>query len=422
MEQEKQMGTAQEVQKHEKKSTLSVRMMGTVSAEYNGEYFPVGMALTGKLLQLFLILLYAGKRGVGREELLDILYGNGEYSNPSGSLRAAVFRLRRLLKDILPPHEYILTEGGIYRWDNGPVKVRIDAKEFEKAAEDALKTGSKEALCEACDLYYGEFLTQMAGEKWVSVIGVKYQEMYFQCLRAADQLLKRDREYDRLLELSTAACKLYPYEECQMMKLDCLIALKRYQEAMEIYKQVVVQYFEEQGLPPSETMLQRFRLMSGQIRYTSDMLKDIEDTLKEREETQGPYYSTYPSFIDCYRLINRMSERFHLENTLFCITILDPKGALLEGELVQAASEQLKNAIGGSLRKGDLFTCYSPVQYLVLLNGTGQEHVLAVCKRVERSLNQWSSGKKIRLNYQVLSWDGNMDGLEAGSAVFGLAP
>ena len=33
--------------------------------------------------------------------------------------------------------------------------------------------------------------------------------------------------------------------------------------------------------------------MSGQIRYTSDMLKDIENTLKEREETQGPYYSTY---------------------------------------------------------------------------------------------------------------------------------
>ena len=189
MEQEKQTGTAQEVKKQEKTGTLSVRMMGTVSAEYNGEYFPVGMALTGKLLQLFLILLYAGKRGVGREELLDILYGNGEYSNPSGSLRAAVFRLRRLLKDHLPPHEYILTEGGIYRWDNGPVKMRIDAKEFERAAEDALKTGSKEALCEACDLYYGEFLTQMAGEKWVSVIGVKYQEMYFQCLRAADQLL-----------------------------------------------------------------------------------------------------------------------------------------------------------------------------------------------------------------------------------------
>lgn len=274
----------------DKKGILTVRMMGTISVEYEGEFFPIGTALTGKILQLFLILLYAGKKGVGREELLDAFYGNGEYANPSGSLRAAVFRLRRLLKEMLPEHEYICTDGGIYRWDEGNVTVSIDARNFEKAAQSALATGKKEELCHACSLYYGEFLSQMTGEKWVNVIGVKYQELYFKCLRLASRLLKADREYDRLLNLSTAASRLYPYEECQMMKLDCLIALKRYQEAMEVYKQVVVQYFEEQGLPPSETMLQRFRLMSGQIRYTSDMLKDIENTLKEREETQGPYY------------------------------------------------------------------------------------------------------------------------------------
>ena len=149
-------------------------------------------------------------------------------------------------------------------------------------------------------------------------------------------------------------------------------------------------------------MLQRFRLMSGQIRYTSDMLKDIENTLKERDETQGPYYSTYPSFIDSYRLVSRMAERFSFEYTLFCITLVDGKGALLEGEMVQTTSEMLKNAIGESLRKGDLFTCYSPVQYLILLNGAGQEHVLAVCERVERSLKQWENGKKINFSHQIL--------------------
>ena len=222
----------------DKKGILTVRMMGTISVEYEGEFFPIGTALTGKILQLFLILLYAGKKGVGREELLDAFYGNGEYANPSGSLRAAVFRLRRLLKEMLPEHEYICTDGGIYRWDEGNVTVSIDARNFEKAAQSALATGKKEELCHACSLYYGEFLSQMTGEKWVNVIGVKYQELYFKCLRLASRLLKADREYDRLLNLSTAASRLYPYEECQMMKLDCLIALKRYQEAMEVYKQV----------------------------------------------------------------------------------------------------------------------------------------------------------------------------------------
>ena len=52
----------------DKKGILTVRM------EYEGEFFPVGTALTGKILQLLLILLYAGKKGVGREELLDVFY------------------------------------------------------------------------------------------------------------------------------------------------------------------------------------------------------------------------------------------------------------------------------------------------------------------------------------------------------------
>lgn len=45
----------------DKKGILTVRMMGTISVEYEGEFFPVGTALTGKILQLFLILLWAGK-------------------------------------------------------------------------------------------------------------------------------------------------------------------------------------------------------------------------------------------------------------------------------------------------------------------------------------------------------------------------
>ena len=64
-----------------------------------------------------------------------MLYGNGENTNPSGSLRAAVFRLRKTLEGCgLPEHEYIRTDSGIYRWDGGGVPVYIDAKDFEITA------------------------------------------------------------------------------------------------------------------------------------------------------------------------------------------------------------------------------------------------------------------------------------------------
>ena len=75
------------------------------------------------------------------------------------------------------------------------------------------------------------------------------------------------------------------------MKIDCLIAMKRFKDAMQVYDQAVTQYFEEQGLPPSEKMLERFRTMSGQIRYTSDTLKDIRDSLhRQFNQERGCVY------------------------------------------------------------------------------------------------------------------------------------
>ena len=384
---------------------LTVFMMGSIMLEYNRKPLQIPGGPSGKVLQLVLILLYSGEEGVHREELLDMLYGNGECSNPSGSLRAAVFRLRKLLEGSeLPPREYIRTDGGIYRWDSGELPVYIDARDFENTAKEALRTHDEALLKRACGLYQGEFLAQLAGEKWVSVVGVRYQELYFSCLRAASSLMKKNREYTGLLEICNYACELYPYEECQIMKIDCLIAMKRFKEAMQVYDAAVSQYFEEQGLPPSEKMLERFRIMSGQIRYTSDTLKDIRDSLHERDRINGPYYCAYPAFIDCYRLLARMAERVDFSSVLLCCTLLDARGKPLDtgGELLKTASEKLHDAIAKSLRKGDLFTCYNPSQYLVMLNGTSNEYCLRIYERIDRNLHLWDGGRKVKLNYQVM--------------------
>ncbi len=174
---------------------------------------------------------------------------------------------------------------------------------------------------------------------------------------------------------------------------------------MQVYKWVVRQYFEEQGLPPSEKMLERFRTMSSQIRYTTDMLKDVRESLKERDAVNGPYYCSYPSFIDSYRLLNRLSERISFEKVLICIFFVDIRGKALDdgNDLLKEASSQLRKAVGISLRKGDLFTCYSPSQYLILLSGADQEECQNIFQRIEQNLRCWEDWRRIRLKYEVLS-------------------
>ena len=45
----------------DKKGILTVRMMGTISVEYEGEFFPVGTALTGKIFCMQERREWAGK-------------------------------------------------------------------------------------------------------------------------------------------------------------------------------------------------------------------------------------------------------------------------------------------------------------------------------------------------------------------------
>ena len=83
------------------------------------------------------------------------------------------------------------------------------------------------------------------------------------------------------------------------MQIDCLMALGRYKEAMEIYETAAAFYFEELGLEPSEEMLDRFRQMRDKIHYNASVISDIKHGLQEGENNNGAYFCSYPGFVDC---------------------------------------------------------------------------------------------------------------------------
>ena len=98
-----------------KKSVLKVQMFGAYEIEYEGNPVSFERNTTTKTNQLMQILLQAGEKGVTRAKLLSDLFGNEEMSNPANSLRATVFRLRRLLAAAgLPEDEYVTIRGGSY--------------------------------------------------------------------------------------------------------------------------------------------------------------------------------------------------------------------------------------------------------------------------------------------------------------------
>lgn len=393
----------------EKKGPVfTANMLGGLSFYYGNDVFSIKCNNTSKVMQLFLILLGAGQEGIPRVHLLESLYGRDDTQDTKNAFRILVFRLRKLLNDtIIPKDDYIIVEKGIYRF-GGHLNIQIDYKVFLENADAALKTEETEQkldkLKRVCENYTGELLPFLANEEWVAVESVHCKDVYFNCLREACDLLKERGKYEDMLELCNRAIEIYPFEEWQLVQIDCLLAMNRYKEALKVYEDATTLFFEELGLSPSEKMLARFRAMSGQIQYAMGTLTDIKDSLKEKEFIPGAYYCSYPSFIDSYRIIVRMIERSGQSVFLMLCTITDNKGNPMEREdLLAEYSASLNQAICKSLRRGDLYTRYSPNQFLVLLIGIKQEDCEITYVRINGKFRELCPSQKVQIQYYVSS-------------------
>ena len=72
---------------------------------------------------------------------------------------------------------------------------------------------------------------------------MEYQKLYFDCLREAEALLKSRGRFEELLDLSTRACSIYPYEEFYLGQIDCLMSMERFKEAMDVYEKATFLLF-----------------------------------------------------------------------------------------------------------------------------------------------------------------------------------
>lgn len=387
---------------------LIVKMLGGFSLLYAGKELILDRSSVSKTTQLLQMVLLHQEDGIAKTSLIDGLYGREDVENRNGSLNNTLFRLRRQLKAAgLPESNYINIQKGMCRWDPG-IPVEIDCCRFEEkvlAGQRGEETEKKmEFYREACGLYAGEFLPDMIGEDWVTVRNIHYRNLYFSCLEELCGWLKEKEEFEEIYQLTTQASAIYPFEEWQIWRIDSLIAMARYQEAMEIYQTTTRLFFDELSLPPSPQMLERFRFMSERISQSAGAIEDIKQGLIEREMVKGAYFCTFPSFVDIYHIISRMMERNGTSVYIMLCTLRGSKGPVLgEDERNREVSGMLMDAIRESLRRGDFYTRYNVGQYLVMLSGINQENCSKVSARIGGAFRRRMRRNEFQVDFYVAS-------------------
>lgn len=333
---------------NEKKAILNVRMLGDFSITYEGRQVSFGKNTATKAMKLLQILIYYGEQGIAREKLLNALYVREELADAANNLRVTAHRLKKMIIDAgLPEYDYIVIKKGIYRW-NAPVPTVVDARKFQELYEEAQNCADtkqkEELLKQVCNMYRGEFLPEISGDEWVLLESVQYKKLYSNALKELCDGLIEKCDYEEALLFCEPACRLYPFDEWQSIKIECYLGMKRYKEAMKEYDDTAKLFFEELGISPSERLMEQFDQMSSQLKHVKP--KEIQDIKQRLKEDKG-----HP---------------------------------LEKPEKLELLSEELQNTIQHCLRKGDSFTKYSPSQYLVLLIGTNKENCGLIFDRIRK--------------------------------------
>lgn len=333
---------------NEKTAILNVRMLGDFSITYEGRQVSFGKNTATKAMKLLQILIYYGEQGIAREKLLNALYVREELADAANNLRVTAHRLKKMIIDAgLPEYDYIVIKKGIYRW-NAPVPTVVDARKFQELYEEAQNCADtkqkEELLKQVCNMYRGEFLPEISGDEWVLLESVQYKKLYSNALKELCDGLIEKCDYEEALLFCEPACRLYPFDEWQSIKIECFLGMKRYKEAMKEYDDTAKLFFEELGISPSERLMEQFDQMSSQLKHVKP--KEIQDIKQRLKEEKG-----HP---------------------------------LEKPEKLELLSEELQNTIQHCLRKGDSFTKYSPSQYLVLLIGTNKENCGLIFDRIRK--------------------------------------
>lgn len=371
---------------------LYVQMFGKFSMVWNNRTI-IGNSKSGETQFSYLMqaLLHHRKQGVSRGEMEQILFGDRDIADIHHAMRSVIYNTKRKLRAAgLPEVNYIEQKNGTFLWTE-KIPVLEDAEEFERyyeAAEAEIDSARRlELYLKACYCYTGEFLGVQTSTLWAAQEARKYRELFCGCVDKAVRILRMNQSYIQMEKLGLYAAKIYPLADWETITMEALVYQGREEDAARLYEDTMELYFKEQGLRPSERLLELLNKLGTQMRHGHAALDSIQVNLKEEEEEiMGGYCCPYPVFQGIYQAVERIMDRGGQSAYLMLCTVVDSKGnPMKDGAALDELSERLVNAIQLSTRRSDTITKYGKGQYLILLINTTYENCSIIQKRINRN-------------------------------------
>lgn len=393
------------------KHTISVQMFGNFTMEYDG--MPLNtdrMHKDGQFTRTMQVILHYSESGIAKNRLEEYVVGERDIDAPHTALRVIVYKTKKKLKELgLAGQNWIYLKNGMYYWTED-IEVVEDTRIFEEKyhqaeqLQDDDKQQKLQLYLEACYLYKGDFLHNYSGETWVAQEARHYREIFGECVNNAAVIIKENKDWKLLEELGRFASRVEPLNNWEVLTMESLVETGRNDEAADFYSKVEDYYLKECGIYPSVRLMEIFEKYSDQLNHSYEILENIQTEMNEDDESKniGGYFCSYPVFRGIYQTSIRLMERTGVPVYLMLCTLVDKDGKQIQSETeINRYSRQLKECIGETIRRSDVYVKYGKIQFLILLSGITREN----CELVQNRINYKFRKKQPRagIKYHVNS-------------------
>jgi DNA-binding SARP family transcriptional activator len=363
-----------------------------------------------RIYKLFEYFLTFRNKKLLPETIIDNLLSDSESEDPKNMLRTQIFRLRKIINALIPkgelPEKYMNLNftNGYYCLEIGENTI-VDIDVFENLIQKGDKEreydieSAIESYQNAISLYKGLYLSDNAYEVWLVPTRNYYQRLFLKTLNKYIDLLKRNEENEKIVNLCEKSLLIEPFEESIHIELiEALLKIGQNKSAMQHYEYALNMLEKELDAKPSAKFINYINIIQNYTSRNSDL--DIEAINKSLEEElpEGAMYCSLEYFKFLFNLQKRKSKRNNEYDYLLSIMINSNNNKSIN---------DVFSVLKKSLRKGDVFTSWNDNQILVMLHNVKENGTETIKERLTNNLINYTriNRNEIRLIFQPVSME-----------------